>query len=129
MGKPILVIDDDWEIRAILQELLEDEGYEVDTASDGLLGWAKLDHQPGRYGVILLDLTLPGMDGLQIIQTLRQQEEVSLHPIIVLSADDRALQRAVEMGIRHALEKPFDLTTLLFLVSTFFYSRKLYKDW
>jgi CheY-like chemotaxis protein len=68
--------------------------------------------------VILLDLHMPRMNGLQLIEALGQQAEACLDSIIVLSADWDALQQASRLGIRRCLAKPFDLETLLLLVST-----------
>ncbi|MBO0778947.1 MAG: response regulator [Ktedonobacteraceae bacterium] len=113
MNKHILVVDDDEEIRSLLQEALEGETFIVDTASDGLIALDKITHQQTMYEVILLDLTMPGMNGLQLIQILRQREEARLHSIIVLSGDYSALQQATSLGIRQCLIKPFDLEALL----------------
>src|SRR6266849_1728670 len=102
----------------LLQDLLESEAYEVDTANDGLIALEKLAHQRERYEVILLDLTMPRMNGLQLSQVLRQQEEAWLHKIIVVSGNQDAMQQAIWLGIRSFLAKPFDLETLLELVSS-----------
>lgn len=64
MKKRVLVANDDRTIQSLLQELLEDEAYEVDTASDGLIAWEKLARQSGKYQAILLDIHLPGLNGL-----------------------------------------------------------------
>lgn len=88
MSKRVLIIDDNWEIRLILQDFLESEGYEVDTAEDGLLAWEKLTHQSANYEAILLDLTMPRMNGLQLIQALREQKETCLSQVIVISANE-----------------------------------------
>lgn len=117
MRQRILVVDDDQNIRSILRELLEDERYEVDTATDGLMALEKLDRQWGRYEAVLLDVSMPQMDGLQLIQLLRQQTEAWLQSIVVLSADHDALSQAVRMGICHVLVKPFDLEAVLAQVS------------
>jgi CheY-like chemotaxis protein len=114
----ILVVDDDAGIRSMLQVVLESEGYVVDTASDGLIALDKLIHQQALPAVILLDLHMPRMNGLQLIEALRQQEAACLDSIIVLSGDVDALQQASRLGIRRCLAKPFDLETLLLLVST-----------
>ena len=118
MNKHILVIDDDVHMRSMLQMVLESEAYVVDTASDGLSALDKIVHQQAMPGVILLDLHMPGMHGLQLIAALRQQEAACLDSIIVLSADQDALQEACRLGIRRCLPKPFDLEALLELVST-----------
>jgi two-component system alkaline phosphatase synthesis response regulator PhoP len=118
MCKRILVVDDDLQIRSLLQALLESEGYYVDTASDGQSAWEKLNHHPGIYEAVLLDVCMPRMDGLQLIQMLWQQKAVWTRSLIVLSANSEALQQATRMGVCHVLEKPFDLDAVLALVST-----------
>ncbi len=118
MNKHILVVDDDIQIRSILQVALEGETYVVDTASDGLIALDKIVHQQAMPEVILLDLNLPRMNGLQLIEVLRQREEVWLDSIIVLSADRDGLKQARTLGIRRCLAKPFDLEKLLELIST-----------
>ena len=117
MEKRILVVDDDRDMQALLQDLLKSEAYEVDTATDGLIALEKLVHQREQYEVILLDLTMPQMNGLQLIKVLRQQEETCLRKIIVVSGNQDAMQEAIWLGIRSCLAKPFDLETLLDLVS------------
>ncbi len=121
MKKRILVVDDDRDMQALLQDLLESEAYEVEIAHDGLIALEKLVHRRERYEVILLDLTMPQMNGLQLIQVLRQQEEACLRKIIVVSGNQDAMQEAIWLGIRSCLAKPFDLETLLDLVSSCYY--------
>ena len=118
MNRHILVVDDDAHMRSLLQVVLESEGYVVDTASDGLIALDKLIHQQALPAVILLDQHMPRMNGLQLIEALRQQEAACLDSIIVLSADRDTLQEACRLGISRCLDKPFDLETLLLLVST-----------
>ncbi|MBV9229387.1 MAG: response regulator [Chloroflexi bacterium] len=115
MNARILVVDDDRSMQWFLQELLEDEAYEVDLASDGLDALEKLDQQSDPYDVILLDLTMPRMDGLQFVQAMKPRVEV-LPSIIALSGDETALQEVARMGISNCLDKPFDLEVLLELV-------------
>ncbi|HEX7734651.1 MAG TPA: response regulator [Ktedonobacteraceae bacterium] len=118
MTARILLVEDDTEIRMLLRELLESEGYEVETATDGVAAWDKLVHQPERYQAILLDLTLPHMTGLQLIQALQQQYVATLRSVIVLSADTIALQQVLAMGVGHVLTRPFDLDTILALIAS-----------
>ena len=95
MSPRILVVDDDHAMRRILQELLEDEGYEVDSATDGLDALEKLDQQRIVYDVILQDLGMPRMDGLQFVQGLRPRNPEALPSIIALSGDVAALLQTV----------------------------------
>ena len=118
MNKHILVVDDNAHMRSMLQVVLESEAYVVDTASDGLSALDKLMHQQEMPGVILLDLHMPHMNGLQLIAALRQQEAACLDSIVVFSGDMDALQEASRLGIRCCLPKPFDLEALLELIST-----------
>ncbi len=75
MNKHILVIDDNAQMRSMLQVVLESEAYVVDTASDGLIVLDKIVHQQAMPEIILLDLHMPRMNGLQLIEALRQHEE------------------------------------------------------
>ncbi len=118
MNKYILVVDDDTQLRSILQAVLESEAYLVDTAGDGLIALDKITCQQAMPEVILLDLNMPRLNGLQLIEALREREEVRLDSIIVFSADRDALQQAGTLGIRRCLAKPFELEMLLELVST-----------
>ncbi|HEX6484488.1 MAG TPA: response regulator [Ktedonobacteraceae bacterium] len=118
MNKYILVVDDNAQMRSLLQVVLEGEAYVVDTASNGLIVLDKIVHQQAVPDVILLDLHMPGMNGLQLIAALRQLEEAWLDTIIALSADMNALQQASGLGVRRCLAKLFDLERLLELVST-----------
>ena len=115
MSAHILVVDDDRSVQWLLQELLEDEEYEVDLASDGLDALEKLNQQSSPYDVILLDLVMPRMGGLQFVQAMQQCVEV-LPSIIVLSEYETALREAAAMGISDCLKKPFELEVLLKLV-------------
>jgi DNA-binding response OmpR family regulator len=117
MNKRILVVDDDYNIRSVLQEVLEEEAYEVDTASDGFIAWNKLTLQPGKYDVILLDIHMPRLNGLQLIQELQNQQKETSLSVVVLSSDEEAIQQALHMGVCHALKKPFDLEAILALIS------------
>jgi len=91
MRKRILVVDDDHEVRLCIQELLEEEAYEVETAIDGVDAFEHLDHQWNAYDVILLDLTMPRLNGLQFLQKIQEHDPTLLRSIIALSADEEAL--------------------------------------
>ncbi|HEX4714786.1 MAG TPA: response regulator [Ktedonobacteraceae bacterium] len=116
MRKRILVVDDDHEVRSLIQELLEEEAYEVETAIDGVDAIDHLNQQRSMYDVILLDLTMPRLNGLQFLQQAQEHEPTLLRSIIALSADEEALQQSAGMGIGTTLKKPFDPDVLLVLV-------------
>lgn len=117
MCSHVLVVDDDRAICDLLQEALTDEAYEVDIANDGLIAWEKLVQHPWKYEAILLDIHMPLLDGLQLIQMLQKQQRDLLSSIIVLSSDYDGIREAIGLGAGHALEKPFDLDAVLETVS------------
>lgn len=82
----ILLIDDDEELCAELREILETEGFKVDIALDGLQGLAHL--QEGQYQIIILDLKLPGLDGYNVLKSIKKTED----PVKVLVVSGRPLR-------------------------------------
>jgi DNA-binding response OmpR family regulator len=90
--------------------------YEVETAIDGVDAFEHLDHQWNAYDVILLDLTMPRLNGLQFLQKTQERDSTLLRSIIALSADEEALRQSAGMGIGNTLSKSFDLDVLLALV-------------
>lgn len=108
----ILVIEDDEYSRDALAHLLAAEGYDAQSASDGESGMAKAhEMQPD---VIVLDLNLPGIDGKQVIQMLRNDGPLRDVPILIVTGDeDRAAQSAVEVGADGYLTKPVEFDDLI----------------
>jgi DNA-binding response OmpR family regulator len=110
MPKRILVIDDEPMIVEPVSYNLKQEGFEVVTATDGEAG-LKLA-ETGNFDLILLDLMLPGIDGLEICRTLRKQSEI---PIIMLTAKEGEIDRVLglELGADDYITKPFSMRELL----------------
>lgn len=114
----VLVVDDDPEIRLVLHELLADEGYRVEEASEGAEALRLLDQADGRV-VVLLDLMMPGMDGFETCRRLAANPaRRDDHAIVLMSARKR-LERADCPVADATLAKPFDLDTLLTTVDRF----------
>jgi CheY-like chemotaxis protein len=111
MGRTVLVVDDDVNIQATLRDLLQDEGYQVLTANDGLEALERLNS--ALPALILLDLMMPRMDGYAFVEELSRRGLRAAVPIIVLTADGRARQKATQMGADGFAEKPFSLLPLL----------------
>src|SRR5579883_2612599 len=105
----ILVVEDDAAILRVLQLELEHEGYEVEVARDGLSGLEKALKEPD---LVILDLMLPKMDGLEICSRVRAKSKV---PIIMLTAKDRIPDRVagLDTGADDYLTKPFSIDELL----------------
>ncbi len=107
----ILVVDDDPSIRGFLAEALADEGYDVQTASNGQEALAVVSQwQPD---VILLDLMMPVMDGWGFREAQRRIERLAAVPIIVLSATRDLPARAEQLEPAQVFSKQIDLDTLL----------------
>ena len=106
----ILVVDDDADLRALLADYLARQGFEVAGAEDGRAMEAWLAHSPAD--LVILDLMLPGEDGLALTRRLRTQTDI---PIIMLSARGDAVDRIVglEVGADDYLSKPFNPRELL----------------
>jgi len=106
----ILVVDDDREIRALLSEYLSSNGFRTMEAANGVAMWAALDAAPAD--LIVLDLMMPGEDGLQLCRTFRARSNV---PVIMLTARGQPIDRIVglEMGADDYLAKPFEPRELL----------------
>jgi len=105
----VLVVDDDVAIVDLLETALEDEGYQVfATVGAAALPLAR-DLQPA---VILLDINMPGMDGIEVSQRLHDDPATAHIPIIVMSAQDRLRATGPLMPVNDRLPKPFDLTVL-----------------
>jgi CheY-like chemotaxis protein len=112
----LLVVDDDPDIRQTLAELLSESGRRVATARDGYDALEKLDSLK-RPCVILLDLMMPRMSGLEFLDHLSQQPALEDVQVIVMSANDGLRRQAERHSIvRAALRKPFDFDGLLGLV-------------
>ena len=112
----MLVVDDDPDIRQALAELLAESGRRVATAKDGYDALEKLDSLD-RPCVILLDLMMPRMSGLEFLDHLSQQQSLEDVQVIVMSANDGLRRQAERHAIvRAALRKPFDFDGLLCLI-------------
>ena len=106
----ILVVDDDAEIRELVQEYLQEEGYRVSLAADGTAMQEVLEQTP--VDLVILDVRLPGEDGLTLAARLRRESHAG---IIMLSRKDELVDRVagLEVGADDYVAKPFQLRELL----------------
>jgi two-component system response regulator CpxR len=105
MQKKILIIDDDTGLCELLCSYLSTEGFEVDTAHDGAAG-AELA-AAGDYGMVVLDVMLPSLNGFDVLRKIRQASQV---PVLMLTARGDEIDRIVglELGADDYLSKPFN---------------------
>ena len=116
-GRRILVVEDNELNAEIAQYLLEERGFAVDCVYDGSQAVERIrTTQPGTYDVILMDIMMPVMDGLEATRTIRSMEREDCHtiPIIAMSANafDEDLKKSVECGMNGHLSKPVEVDKL-----------------
>ena len=110
----ILVIDDERSIRNTLKDILEYEKYVVDVAEDGVKGLEKV--KAGEYDIILCDIKMPVMDGIEVLEKL--DEMGADMPLVMISGHgniDTAVE-AIKKGAYDFIEKPLDLNRLLITI-------------
>lgn len=105
--KHILVVDDEADLVELVSYNLKKEGFAVDTASDGETALSKV--KKGKYDLIILDLMLPGIQGIELCRTLRAGMKTSGIPIIMLTARSEEVDKilGLEMGADDYMTKPF----------------------
>jgi CheY-like chemotaxis protein len=111
-GKSILIVEDDADLREALSAVLRDEGYFVAMAADGREALDRLRRQ-WRPSLILLDLTMPVMNGWQFRAEQRRDPALSGIPVVVLSAGEHLAEQMVPLGIKDYVRKPIALDHLL----------------
>lgn len=120
ISKRVLIIDDDAMIREVVKSCLEDlAGWYVPTASSGAEGLLKVIEE--KPDAIVLDMMMPGMDGLTFLQRLRANSETQSIPVILLTAKVEFTdpQRISTLGLAGAISTPFDPYTVVEQIATF----------
>ncbi|MDP3982467.1 MAG: response regulator [bacterium] len=111
----ILVVEDDQFIRDLYVELLKDEGYKVDSGKNGVEGYEKMSK--GGYDLVLLDIIMPKMDGMQVMVKLSENPPKKLNKHIIFMTnlgEDKTLNEGKKLGVESHLTKS-DLTPDQFL--------------
>jgi len=118
MGRRILIIEDDADISELVSLHLRELEFEVEAALDGLSGLSKVS--ASDYDLVILDLSLPGVDGLEICRQIRSGSRYV--PILMLTARDSEVDRVLglETGADDYLAKPFSVLELLARVKALF---------
>ena len=111
----ILIVDDEADTCANLSDIFSDFGYEVDTAQDGLVALDLIETQP-FYDVALLDLRMPGMDGLELYRRIKQKSAGTVALVVTAYASSDTAKSAITSGARRVLSKPVNIGELLSLI-------------
>jgi DNA-binding NtrC family response regulator len=122
----LLVVDDEANARTALAELLRDEGYRVETAADGFKALGKLEElQPD---LVLTDLKMPGMGGLELLEKIRAtDEEIVVLVMTAFGAVDTAVE-AMKKGAADYLTKPVNFTELALVITRELERRRLRRE-
>jgi len=107
----ILVVEDETAIRTGLIDLLVFHGYDVDAAEEGNSGLQK--SLSGKYDLILLDIMLPGIDGYQICNQIREGDKEQAIIMLTAKADDEDIIRGLQLGADDYVAKPFSVSQLV----------------
>ena len=122
----ILIIDDEASIREVLTDILEDEGYEILTANDGIEGLHMMKTE--SVDLVFLDIWLPHMGGVDVLKKIR--EDFPVVSVIMISghANVDLAVKAIKIGAYDFLEKPLDLTRVLTLTRNALELEKLRRE-
>lgn len=116
MAKRILAVDDENDIRVVIEAILSSKGHEVDTAVDGEDALVKLNQR--KYDLVILDIMMPKLDGYGTLKEIRNRGLGDL-PVVMLTAKaaDKDVWKGYEEGVTYYLTKPFENVQLLNIVN------------
>lgn len=123
----VLVVDDDHDALEILKRNLEHAGYTAVTASNGKACLDVVAAQSSAVDVILLDVMMPGMDGLEVCRELKKLEHASGIPVILVTAKDDLTTRAAGMrlGVSEFVTKPLNMNELQIRLRNQLHARRI----
>jgi CheY-like chemotaxis protein len=105
---PIVVVDDDDDISAALKDILEEEGYSVEVAGNGIEAMALVKRLPCRPCLVILDLSMPWMSGGAVYAALQADPALALIPVVISTSNPSGAPRGTVV-----MKKPVDLAVLL----------------
>ncbi|MFB1082069.1 response regulator [Jeotgalibacillus sp. JSM ZJ347] len=109
----VLIVDDQFGIRILLNEILEKEGYQTYQAANGMEALALLKEEPD---LVLLDMKIPGMDGIEILRKMKEEETEVKVIIMTAYGELGMIQEAESLGALTHITKPFDIQDIRNLV-------------
>jgi DNA-binding response OmpR family regulator len=112
--KRILVVEDDEEMRSLLKDFIQAEGFETDSASDGSEAFRKLAKE--SFDLIITDVRMPGLTGLDILPGVRRLQPEASIIVITAFGSEEVRRRAFERGATAYLEKPIHFNNLRTLI-------------
>lgn len=107
VGRRILVVDDEPQIRRIMRAVLVTKGYEVAEAESGENALKLVSSE--RYDLMLLDINMPGISGIEVCREVRRSSDI---PIVIMSAGEEIKAQALNAGANDYLKKPFGVSQI-----------------
>ncbi|EKN62960.1 response regulator with CheY-like receiver, AAA-type ATPase, and DNA-binding domains [Schinkia azotoformans MEV2011] len=107
MSKKLLIVDDQYGIRILLNEVFQKEGYQTFQASNGMQALQIVEQD--RPDLVLLDMKIPGMDGIEILKRLKEMDQSIEVFIMTAYGELDMIQQAKDLGARTHFAKPFDI--------------------
>jgi len=101
----VLVVDDSLTVRELERKLLDQAGYDVEVAVDGMDGWNAV--RAGHFDLVVTDIDMPRMDGIELVQLIKQDPKLGKLPVMIVSYKDREedRRRGLEAGADYYLTK------------------------
>jgi len=117
-AKRLLIVDDVEDNLFLLEAILTEEGYEVDSAKNGKEALAKIEASPPD--LVLLDAMMPGMDGYEVTRRIRQNKKIPFLPVLLITAYDNAnIPQGLDLGANDFIRKPIDYEELMARIKAF----------
>ncbi|MBD1938983.1 response regulator [Microcoleus sp. FACHB-68] len=108
----ILAVDDIEDNLSLLEAILREEGYEVDTATNGKLALAKIE--ASLPDLVLMDAMMPGMDGYEVIRRIRENKKLPFIPVLLITAyEDANAALGLDLGANDFIRKPIEYEELM----------------
>jgi CheY-like chemotaxis protein len=116
----VLIVDDEPVNQEILLEYLSDSGYALETADDGVGAWAALEAAPQNYDVVLLDRSMPELDGMEVLRRMKGHPTLRHVPVILQTAktEPHEIVEGIDAGAYYYLTKPYDQNVMRSVVAT-----------
>jgi DNA-binding response OmpR family regulator len=126
----VLIVEDNALDRALLDAHLSRDGFDTEFAGDGVEAWSMLDSHPDRYDLVLLDRTMPRMDGIELLRRIKADHRFLILPVILQSAmvGREEVIEGIRAGAYYYLAKPYDTEMLLSVVRTAASDRAASRD-
>jgi DNA-binding response OmpR family regulator len=108
MAANLLIVDDDELLREVVRDVLEDGGYSIDIAEDGQVAWEKIDSDPSRFDLMLLDKQMPRLGGIALLKRMKSDSRFKDLPVVMLTSDSQQedVIEGLAEGAHYYLTKP-----------------------